>query len=152
MWQKRWRESSTTDSTTSRKPGTGCALIKQDSVRIDHAKTRSCASHSDGYQATKPKKIVLALLDYCKAFDHVWREDLLIRGIDKDLRDFLSNRKAKVQINRDRGRQLPLRRSFSCCTSTTFGESYPKTWRWPCSLTMFHSSAVIPIKKSYRKL
>ncbi len=56
---------------------------------------------SDGFQATKPKKTVLELLDYSKAFDRVWREDLLIRAIDKGLptayaqwlRDFLSNRK-----------------------------------------------------------
>ncbi len=46
MWQKRWRESSTTDSTIWRKPGTACALNKQDCSRIDHAKTRSCASRS----------------------------------------------------------------------------------------------------------
>ncbi len=64
-----------------------------------------------GYQTTKHKKSVLALLDYSKAFDRVWREDLLIRAIDKGLpiacaqwlRDFLSSRKAKVQINGDRG-------------------------------------------------
>ncbi len=30
-------------------------------------------------------KTVLALLDYSKAFDRVWREDLLIRAIDKGL-------------------------------------------------------------------
>ncbi len=69
-------------------------------------KNRSCEDHilrltqsiSDGYQATKPKKTVLTLLDYSKAFDRVWREDLLIRAIDKGLpiayaqwlRDFLS--------------------------------------------------------------
>ncbi len=40
---------------------------------------------SDGYQATKPNKTVLALLDYSKAFGRVWREDLLIRAIDKGL-------------------------------------------------------------------
>ncbi len=66
-------------------------------------KNRSCAdlqSISDGYPATKPKKTVLALLDYSKAFDHIWREDLLIIAVDKGLpityeqwlRDFLSNR------------------------------------------------------------
>ncbi len=38
---------------------------------------------SDGYQAIKPKKTVRALLDYSKAFDLVWREDLLIRVIGK---------------------------------------------------------------------
>ncbi len=77
-------------------------------------------SISDGFQATKPKKTVLALLDCSKAFDRVWREDSLIRAIDKGLpiayaqwlRDFLSNRKAKAQINGDRGRQLPLRQGF----------------------------------------
>ncbi len=88
-------------------------------------KNRSCEdqilrltqSISDENQATKPRKTVLALLDYSKAFDRVWREDLLIRAIDKGLpisyaqwlREFFSNRKAKVQINRYRGRRLPLR-------------------------------------------
>ncbi len=56
-------------------------------------KNRSCEdqilrltqSISDGYQAIKPKKIALALLDYSKVFDRVWREDLLIRAIDKGL-------------------------------------------------------------------
>ncbi len=82
-------------------------------------KNRSCEdqflrltqSISDGYQATKPQKTVLTLLEYSKAFDRVWREDLLIRIIDKGLpiafaqwlRGFLSNKKAKVQINGDRG-------------------------------------------------
>ncbi len=59
-------------------------------------------------------------LDYSKAFDRVWREALLIRAIDKGLpiayaqwlRDFLSNRNAKVRINGDRGRQLPLRQGL----------------------------------------
>ncbi len=67
-----------------------------------------------------PRKTVLAILDYSKAFDCVWREDLLIRAIDKDLpityaqwlHDFLSNRKTKVHINGDRGRQLPLRQGI----------------------------------------
>ncbi len=76
---------------------------------------RLTQSISDGYQATKPKKTVLALLDYSKAFARVWREDLLIRAIGKGLpisyaqwlRAFLSNKKSKVHINGDRGRQLP---------------------------------------------
>ncbi len=92
-------------------------------------KNRSCEdqilrltqSIRDGFQATKPKKTVLALLDYSKAFDRVWREDLLISAIDKGLpisyaqwlRDFPSNIKAKVQVNGDRGRQLPLRQLLS---------------------------------------
>ncbi len=56
----------------------------------------------------KPKKTILAAVDYSKAFDRAWMEDLLIRAIDKGLpiayaqglRDFLSNRKAKLQIKR----------------------------------------------------
>ncbi len=82
--------------------------------------TTTTQSISDGYRATKPKKTVLVLLDYSKAFDRVWKDDLIIRAIDKGLpisyaqwlRDFLSNKKAKVQINGDRGRQLPLRQGL----------------------------------------
>ncbi len=141
-------------------------------------KNRSCEdqilcltqSTSDGYQAIKPKKTVLTLLDYSKVFDRVWREDLLIRAIDKGLpityaqwlRDVLSNRKAKVQINGERGRQLPLRQGLPqwCVLRPLLFLlyillSYPKTWRWPCLPTMSHSSAATPIKKSltqpYRK-
>ncbi len=59
---------------------------------------RLSQSISDGYKATMPKKIVLAILDYSSAFDRVWGEDLLIRAIHKGLaitnapwlRDFLS--------------------------------------------------------------
>ncbi len=51
----------------------------------------------------------------------VCNEDLLIRAIFKVLpiayaqclRDFLSDRKAKVQINGDSGGQLPLRKGLS---------------------------------------
>ncbi len=83
--------------------------------QVGFRKNRSCEDQilritqliSDGYQATKPKKTDLALLNYSKAFDRVWGEDLFIRAIGKDLpitygqwlRDFLSNRKAKMQIN-----------------------------------------------------
>ncbi len=64
-------------------------------------------SISDKHQATKPKKAVLANLDYSKAFVCVWRKYLLIRAIDKGLPiaypqwlcSFLSNRKAIVHIN-----------------------------------------------------
>ncbi len=81
---------------------------------------RLTQSISDGYEASMPTKIVLAILDYSEAFDCVWREDLLIRAIDKGLPitytqwlcDFLSNRKTKVQINGYRGRQLPLRQGL----------------------------------------
>ncbi len=57
---------------------------------------------SDGYQATKPKRTVPALLDFSNAFDRAWKGDLLLRAVDKGLpltfakwlRDFLSNRQA----------------------------------------------------------
>ncbi len=43
---------------------------------------------------------------------------------------------------------LSCRRSSACCTSRTFGESYPKTWRWSClprmsSLFSSHSNKEI---------
>ncbi len=40
---------------------------------------------SDGYQATKPTRTVLTLLDFSKAFDCVWKEDILLRAVDKGL-------------------------------------------------------------------
>ncbi len=68
---------------------------------------------SDRYQTTKPKRTILTIFDCSKAFDRVWREDLLIRCLPiaytQWLRDFFSNGKAKVQINGDRDRQLLLR-------------------------------------------
>ncbi len=55
---------------------------------------------SCGYQVTKPKRTVLARLDFSKAFDRVWKKEILLRAVDKGLpltfakwlRDFLSNR------------------------------------------------------------
>ncbi len=66
---------------------------------------------SNGYQATKPKRTVRALLDFSKTFDRAWKENLLLRAVDKVLpltfakwlRDFLSNRQARVQINGEQG-------------------------------------------------
>ncbi len=50
-----------------------------------------------------------------KAFDRVWRKDLLIRTIVKGLliaSRLLLLQKRKVQINRDGGQQLPLRQGI----------------------------------------
>ncbi len=44
---------------------------------------RLTQSMANGYQATKPKKTAQARLDYSEAFEHVWREDLIYRAIDK---------------------------------------------------------------------
>ncbi len=81
---------------------------------------RHTQSIGDQYQATKPKKTVLALLDYSKAFGRAWRKDLLIRAIGKGLpiayaqwlRDFFSNRKAEVQISGDKGLRIQLRQGI----------------------------------------
>ncbi len=40
---------------------------------------------SDGYQSTKSKRTVLTLLDFFKAFDRAWKEDLLLRAVEKGL-------------------------------------------------------------------
>ncbi len=55
------------------------------------------------------------LQDFSKAFDRVWKEDLLLRAVDKVLPltfancllDFLSNCQASVQINAEQGRPVP---------------------------------------------
>ncbi len=62
----------------------------------------------------------MTVLCYSKAFDCARREVPLTWAIGKRipitythwLRDFLSNNKAKVETNGDRGRQLPLRKEL----------------------------------------
>ncbi len=91
-------------------------------------KLRSCEDQilritqtiSDGFQAAKPQRSLMALLDFSKAFDRVWREELLLAASPKVLpipfalwlRDFLSNRTARVQINVERGDSAPLRQGL----------------------------------------
>ncbi len=75
---------------------------------------------SEGYQASKPGRTVLALLDFSKVFDRIWKEDLLLRAVDKGLpltlakwlRDFPSNRQTRVQINREQGLSVPLQQGL----------------------------------------
>jgi hypothetical protein len=64
---------------------------------------------SDGFQAKKPpNRIVLALLDFSKAYNKVWRADLLATILRKGvpvryvrwIQGFLSNRQARVRLNR----------------------------------------------------
>lgn len=62
---------------------------------------------SDGFQARPAKRTVMALLDFTKAYDTVWRTDLL--GILMDagipvpivrwIRGFLTHRRARVRLN-----------------------------------------------------
>ncbi len=73
---RRHASTTTTDSTTWRKPGIGFHKNRSCEDQI----LRLTQSISDGYQITKRKKTILALLDYSKAFNRVWREDLLIRA------------------------------------------------------------------------
>jgi hypothetical protein len=64
---------------------------------------------SDGFQAKKPpNRTVLAFLDFSKAYDKVWRADLLAMMLRKGvpvryvrwIQGFLSNRQARVCLNR----------------------------------------------------
>jgi ribonuclease HI len=66
---------------------------------------RLSQSISDGFQARKPLRTVLALLDFSKAFDTVWRsrllEKMLAKGVPRRfvawVRGFLRNRRAAVK-------------------------------------------------------
>ena len=59
----------------------------------------------DGFQCKKPKRTVLALLDFSKAYDTVWRADLLDSMLRKGIphrlvqwvKAFLTNRQARVR-------------------------------------------------------
>jgi hypothetical protein len=64
---------------------------------------------SDGFQAKKPaNRTVLALLDFSKTYNKVWRADLLATMLRKGvpvryvwwIQGFLSNRQARVPLNR----------------------------------------------------
>ncbi len=73
--------------------------------------SRSCEDHERVTQTTseveKPRRTVLTLLGFSMAFDRVWKGGPLLRAAGKGLpltfikwlRDFLSNRQARVQIN-----------------------------------------------------
>ena len=62
---------------------------------------------SDGFQARPALRSVLALLDFSKAYDTVWRTDLLETLLDRGIpltyvewiRGFLTNRQGRVSVN-----------------------------------------------------
>jgi len=68
---------------------------------------RLTQSVSDSFQATKPLRTVAAFLDYSKAYDHVWRQDLIITMFETGVplqilrwvKAFLQNRHARVLFN-----------------------------------------------------
>ena len=78
-------------------------------------KNRSCDDQllrmtqdiSDGFQDRKPKGTVMALLDLSRAYDRVWKEDLLLSLVDggvplkivRWIQAFLRNRQFKVLLN-----------------------------------------------------
>ena len=78
-------------------------------------KNRSCEDNilrivqriEDGFQKNKYHRSVIALLDFSKAYDTVWREKLLTHMIHlgipltfiRWLRAFLSDRRARVKLN-----------------------------------------------------
>jgi ribonuclease HI len=91
-------------------------------------KLRSCEDQvirltqdiSDGFQATPSKRTVLALLDYSKAYDKVWREDLIGHLLELGVPDrmvrwcrgFLHNRQARVKFDGVVGRYHTLRQGL----------------------------------------
>ena len=62
---------------------------------------------SDGFQEKKPRRCVMALLDLSRAYDRVWKEDLILTLIDSVVplklvrwfNAFLSNRQFQVMFN-----------------------------------------------------
>ena len=74
----------------------------------------------DGFQRKKCERSVLALLDYSKAFDQVWRQKLLLslhqKGIPVKfiqwLNCFLSDRQAKVQFASETSRVRSMRQGL----------------------------------------
>jgi hypothetical protein len=73
---------------------------------------------SDGFQAKKPpNRTVLTLLDFSKAYNKVWRADLLATMLRKGvlvryvrwIQGFLSNRQARVCLNRAYSRTWAMR-------------------------------------------
>ena len=81
---------------------------------------RLTQSISDGFQAKPALRTILALLDFSKAYDRVWREDLLntllLKGISTRMvrwvAGFINNREAKVRLNGTLSRPQVLRQGL----------------------------------------
>jgi hypothetical protein len=75
---------------------------------------------SDGFQVNPSLRTVLALLDYSKAYDRVWREELVLMmadmgipaGITRWVWSFLQNRQANVSFNNTECRRRPIRQGL----------------------------------------
>ena len=81
---------------------------------------RTTQSISDGFQKKPHQRTVMALLDYSKAFDRVWIEDLLNDMLDlgipmkimKWVRAFLFNRRAVAQVNNTTSSSVAMRQGL----------------------------------------
>ena len=81
---------------------------------------RITQSISDGFQKKPHQRTVMALLDYSKAFDRVWIEDLLNDMLDlgipmkimKWVRAFLFNRRAVAQVNNTTSSSVAMRQGL----------------------------------------
>ena len=75
---------------------------------------------SDGFQAKPARRTVLAMLDYSKAYDRVWRQELIHEMIDKGVpsqmirwfRAFLQDRTAQVLYNGALSKKVFLRQGL----------------------------------------
>lgn len=78
---------------------------------------RISQSISDGFQQKKPERSVMALVDYSKAYDTVWRWRLIQVMLDKGvprrmvqwIAGFLRNRQARVKIDGNLGKRHRLK-------------------------------------------
>ena len=75
---------------------------------------------SDGFQAKKMQRTVMALLDYSKAYDRTWKERLLSklhdyetpRQVTKWIAAFLRTRTAEVVINGTKSRRVRMKQGL----------------------------------------
>jgi ribonuclease HI len=75
---------------------------------------------SDGFQQRPPARSAMALLDYSRAYDRVWREDLLLTLLDaavpaylvRWIAGFLQGRQARVMLNGSLSKKVHLRQGL----------------------------------------
>ncbi len=134
-------------------------------MRIDHARTRSCASRSRSVTDTRlpsrrrpfwpslttPKHLTVSGGNNCLSEQltkasrlHTHSGCATSSPTEKPKCRSTETEADSYHFARDSLKDQSCRRSSSCYTSTTFGESYPNTWRWPCLTTK-------SLKQPYKK-
>ncbi len=84
----------------------------------DGQNLRIAQTISDSFQAAKPQRSLMAPLDFSKAFDRVWREELLLAKSSfrtpspAGYATFCQIAQLRVQINGERAELAPLREGF----------------------------------------